>query len=317
MEEWLHVDGSAAEGEMVQYDEGEYVMIDREINPKELLDKTIRYCELLKDRKKYPIYVLRHKISGLIYAFVSKDHVRLSDKDIIDMVEPYFADMPVTFQYKHSTWRMEVNATLDDISIELGHNNAMKLRVCIGNSMFGRGSAYVSIGSWEMLCSNGAMGWASKLAEQFEVEGFELLEDVRQQHRWKTPDVILDEMREGITSQLKGGDKYLYLIENANEITDPIIKKNKDIVEELRKKRFNLKENEAREVYALLKTKTEQYRHTNGFDVGRAIAEVARDTENHERALELEKLASKTMFSQLDTKIAQKYNQLHKISVVD
>lgn len=312
--EYIDNKGNITLGDMVQLEDGEYVLLDRVLNPKDILDQVVRYCELIKERNKYPIYVLRHKKSGLVYAFVSKSHIRLSDKDIVDMVEPYFKDMPVTFQYKHSTWRMEINAILDEIAIELGQNNSMKLRICIGNSMFGRGAAYVTIGSWEKWCSNGAMGWAYKLAKQFEIAGFELLQDVRHQHRWRTPDEILSEMREGITNQLKSGDKFLYLIENANEITDPIIKKNKDIVNELQKQKFGLQKNEAQEVYALLKTKTEQYHHNNGFDIGRAIAEVARDTKAHERALELEKIASKTMFSQLDRKVAERYNQLQAVT---
>ncbi|MFX1538597.1 MAG: hypothetical protein ACFFDI_30790, partial [Promethearchaeota archaeon] len=307
---------------------GEYAQINQTLDPQGILNLVIRYLELKKDRTKNPIHMLRHKKSGLIYGFVSKNFVQVRDIDIYKMVKAYFEDsgLKVEWKYDHWTFNMRIAAIIDDFNVELGGGNSLKLRLLLGNSMTGRGSAYVTIGSFEQWCSNGAMGWVNKLAKYFKAEigdnGLRIdkpedvifADSIRQRHSFTTPDRILENMMTGIESQLKNGDKYLYLLENAKEITEPIIQENKDIVEELQKDRFKLRKQEAQNVFAILKTKANQYKDNSGFSIGRAIAEVGRDTESHERKIELEKLASKVMFSQLDKRTVDKYNQIQAVA---
>ncbi|MFW9879728.1 MAG: hypothetical protein ACFFG0_42175 [Candidatus Thorarchaeota archaeon] len=309
-------------------DYGKYVQIEQSLNPRRILDLLVRFMELNKNRTRNPIYILKHKQTDLVYGFVSKNFVQVRDYDIYKMVKAYFEDsgLKVTWNYDHWTFNMRIAAIIDDFSVDIGGGNSMKLRLLLGNSMTGRGSAYVTIGSFEQWCSNGAMGWVSKLAQYFKAEIDEngtridkpddviFAENIRQRHSFTTPDKILQNMMTGIETQIKNGDKYLYLIDNAKEITDPIIQENKDMVEELQKDRFKLRKQEAQNVFAILKTKANQYKDNSGFSIGRAIAEVGRDTDNHERKIELEKLASKVMFSQLDKKTVQKYNEIKTIA---
>lgn len=280
---------------------GDWCVLERIIKPNEIADQLVRYCELRKDRKRYPIHMLQHEKTNAIYGFVSKDHVVLSDYDIYNTTMAYFENIPCTIQYEHSTFQMRLGIILDELAVDLGYDNSIKLRLSIGNSMFGRGSAYVMMGSFEKWCENGAMGWFTKMKKEWDnpgfIDGFEL----REQHRWKTPDKILEGMRDAMTEQIKNGDKYIYLLDNAKEITDSIIDERKDAVAQLQEKKFGLQKQEAENVYAILKTKVQQYQ-TNAFGVGRAIAEVARDTSNHQRQIDLEKIASHVMFSQLEPK---------------
>lgn len=309
-------------------DSGGYAQVNQILSPKNILDSMVRYLELRKDRTRNPIYMLKHKQTDLIYGFVSKNFVQVRDSDIYKMVKAYFEDsgFNVEWKFEHSTFNMRIATIIDDFSVDLGEGNAMKLRLLLGNSMTGRGSAYVTIGSFEQWCSNGAMGWVNKLSQYFKAEVRDdgvtidkpediiFADSIRQRHSFTTPDRILENMMKGIESQLKNGDKYLYLIENAKEITDPIIKENRDMVEALQQERFKLRKQEAQNVFAILKTKANQYKDNSGFSIGRAIAEVGRDTDSPERKVELEKLASKVMFSQLDRKIVDRYNQMQAIA---
>lgn len=269
------------------------------IDPKILSDKLIRYCELNRERT---LYCYKHKISGLAYGFVSPQHKILYDLDMWKVVNNLVKDIPHSYDLRHHTFRMEININFDEIAIELAGNNSMKYRMCIGNSMFGQGSAFITAGSFEQICTNGAKAWRTKVRKEWEEQWSEL--GITGGFDWRkahiiSAEVILKDINKEITNQIGKADKYIGLLEEANEINESIFKENADIVAELQKKKFELTKKEANEVYRLMKTRHEQYGRFNAFDTGRAIAEVARDTPNHQRAMELEQRAGYIMVTQV------------------
>ena len=267
-------------------------------DPKELGDDLLRYCEL---NRKENIYVLNHKVSNNAYGIVSGRHVITQDADVYDMQRNIFRDIPNTTTYQHNYFRFMIQITCDEIAIELEDGNKMKLRINLGGSMFGYGSAFIKIGSYEKICMNGAMGWKNKLNKIFNIpQNDRGVFDWRKRHTYSA-DYILKEMEKGIIKQLSYGDVYMQALQEAHEANEPLFKENTKIDEELTKDRFKLTQQEAGDVYKLLLHKHKQYSKKNAFDVGRAIAEVARDTPSLDRRIELEQLAGETMLMQVAT----------------
>ena len=282
-------------GGYIPDENGEYVLLDENIDAKELSDQLIRYCEL---NRKQPIFAYRHEGSGLVYGIVSQRHTLLQDIDVFDIINNRFEDIPHTYQFEHNNFRMRVGIILDEIAVELGGEKSIKFRISAGNSMFGVGSAFVVAGSFEMWCKNGAMGWRTKAKKEWRAEGFLGGFEWSKIHVYN-PSYILRDLSNALNDQLGKADKYLELIENANEADEPIFKQNDDIIKKLTEDKFKLHKTEAEEVYKLMKTKTQQYGRFNGFDTGRAIAEVARDIPNLTRRFELERISGKIMFAQV------------------
>lgn len=266
--------------------------------PVDIAEQLLRYCELNRAKN---LYILYHQTSRYAYGMVSDRHQITQDADIYDLYRELFQEIPHTAYFSHNYFRMKIDITMDDIELELEDGNSMKLRVSLGNSMFGVGSAFVKIGSWEQICSNGAMGWNNKLTKEFGLSKEDAHYFPYTQRHTYAPSHILGEMKEGIIKQLGMGQEYIEVLEEAHSIESPIIKKVEDIEKELQKDKFGLGKAEAEEVYKLLMHKHKQYKRRNAFDVGRAIAEVARDTVNLDRQIELEQIAGKTMLAQVST----------------
>lgn len=273
-------------------------------DPTELADELLRYCELKRQKN---VYVLNHKTSGNALGIVSGTHKITQDADIYELYQNFFAEIPHTAEFRHNYFRMMINVTLDEMELELEDGNSMKLRINLGNSMFGVGSAFIRIGSWEKVCQNGMMGWRSKLNKVFDIAPIGQkpkgvlgtgVFDWRMNHTYQ-PSKILEEMSDGIMKQLTYGGKYIDAMERANEANEPLFKKNTKIEEALTKEKFKLTKNEAAEAYKLMIHKHKQYGRKNAFDVGRAIAEVARDTASLDRRIELEIIAGNTMLLQV------------------
>jgi len=267
-------------------------------DPKEVADDLLRYCELNRDTN---INLLTHKTSGNAYGAVSDNHQIVQDAKIYELYKNTFVEsgIPHTANFSHDYFKMKIDITLDDVYIELEEGNSMKLRISLGNSMFGFGSAFVRIGSWEQVCSNGAMGWSSKLSKTFNLNEVDKKYFPLQKRHVYAPSFIIQEMETGIMKNLSLGQKYMEVLEAAHETNIELFKKTAKIEEELTKQRFGLAKAEAADVYKLLIHKHKQYKRKNAFDVGRAIAEVARDTISLDRRIELETIAGKVMLSQV------------------
>lgn len=265
------------------------------LQPNQILEDLVRWSEL---NRKQESYAYRHKQSGLVYGVVSNKHKLLQDLDILENIyENIFHGIPHTVSFEHNHFRMRINVVLDEIAVELVGNNAMKFRMSIGNSMFGVGSAFIYAGSYEMWCTNGAMGWRTKFNKKYNLDSNDIFE-FRRSHVI-APIKILKDMNTNTIKQLSHADKYMEQLEQANEINETIFTEKEQIDEQLQKDKFKLSKSEAQQAYLLMKHKHEQYGRMNGFDTGRAIAEVARDTTNMDRKIELENIASTIMFSQL------------------
>lgn len=271
--------------------------VDKEVYfPKQIADDLLRYAELNRTK---PIFALKHKKTRFVYGSVSDRHQILQDSRMYEMYEAIFSDIPHTVSFEHNYFRCRININLDDIRVDLGKENSMSFRISLGNSMFGMGSAFVRAGTWEQICSNGAMGWKSRLNKVYNLDIKDNLFDWKRSHVY-APINILKDMQDGLIKQLTYGDKYMEAVEDAYETTESIFKKEETIEKELTDDRFKLTKNEALQAYRLLKHKHEQYQNTNAFDTGRVIAEVARDTISLDRKIELEKIAGQIMFSQIN-----------------
>lgn len=250
--------------------------------PADIADGIVRFCEL---NRTEPIMAYRVPGMNVLYGCVSNQHTFVKDKDVVDIKKAFFENIPHNTVYNHSIYRMKMDLNFPEISIPLVGDNAIQFRISIGNSQFGVGSLFVEAGSYEQVCTNGAMGWASKFS-------------FRATHRRMSAEYLLRQLRDGINKIFAGATQYMTILRQANEIVDPIIKENESVVRVLRSKKFGLLKREAESIYRRIRMNP-QYQRLNAFDIGRAIAEEARDTSSIDRLIELEHLAGRTMCSQV------------------
>lgn len=253
-----------------------------EIYPSDISDELIRFCEL---KRENPVYIYKDKDTNVVFGAVSDQHLYVPDKDIFDVCENFLQDIPHESTYAHNMKRFVMNHRFPELAVELGSDNALNFRITVGGSSFGFGSCFVRSGSYEQWCTNGAMAWSSDF-------------QWTHQHRWSSAENLLRDYTTAIRGQLAEADRLLPLLEEANEINERIIEAQKDVVKVLRSDRFNLLKREAEGVYKKMRSK-DQYTRYNGFDIGRAIAEVARDTGSFDRSLELEQKAQEVMLCQV------------------
>lgn len=266
------------EGMEMKEDPGDFVRY----NPAEISDNLIRLCELTRTK---PIYGYKVSDMDLIYGCVSDQHTFVNDRDIHKITETFFDSMPHNVSLNHSIYRMVMQYELPEMAIPLGNDNSMNFRVSVGNSQFGVGSLFVEAGSYEKICTNGSMAWISQFSW-------------RADHRRTTSKSLLERLVSGLNTILSKADKYMALLQQANETVIPIIKAEESVVKVLRSKRFNLLKREAESIYRRIRANP-RYQRMNGFDLGRAIAEEARDIPGIDRAIELEQLAGRVMISQV------------------
>lgn len=252
------------------------------LDPEELADQVVRFCELNRTQP-----IMAYKVPGMnvLYGVVSDQHSFVKDKDVVSITNAFFENIPHNTSYNHSIYRMKMDFNFPDIAIPLIDKNSLQFRVSIGNSQFGVGSLFVQAGSYEQTCTNGAMGWATKFA-------------FRASHRRVSAEYLLRQLRDGLNKIFSGATQYMTILRQANEIIDPIIKENESVVLILRSKKFGLLKREAESIYRRIRANP-QYQRLNAFDIGRAIAEEARDTVSIERHIELEHLAGRIMTSQV------------------
>lgn len=251
-------------------------------DPEQIADSLVRFCELNREKS---IYAYKHRDTNLVYGVVSPDHVRLDDYDVFQICEAHFKDLPFEGEYEHDIFRSKISYTFPEISIDLGGENSMNFRISVINGFTGRSALKGSAGSYEEWCTNGAMSWINKY-------------NFSQNHIHTTAENMLKKLQRFLTRCLSKADLHMETLRQANEITEKIIKENSSVVKVLRSKKFNLLKREAESVYRRIRSNP-RYQRLNGFDLGRAIAEEARDTGTLERQIELEQLAGKVMVSQV------------------
>lgn len=253
------------------------------LSPSAIADDVVRVCEL---NREDPMYALR--ANNLVYGIVSDQHVLIYDKDIYDMFKEFVekSEMEYHADYYHDTYNMRVAYTFPELEIPLEEENGMNFRVVIGNSQFGVGSGYVEAGSFEQMCTNGV------------ALGYESIFRTRLAHRAISAENFLTKMLEGFNKVFGNAPALLEKLREANEVGERIIKENESVVKVLRSDKFRLLKSEATSVYRRIKANP-RYQRMNGFDLGRALAEEARDTSNLTRKMELETLSGRVMVSQV------------------
>ena len=256
-----------------------------EIDPAIAVDQLVRYSELSRDRDKQPIFAYKDKRDGLIYGCVSKKHTYLPDNRVFKIMENHVKDIPHEADYYHNIFQWKIDYRFPDTSLDLGDGNKMDYVVSAGGSAYGMRAAYVCASAREQVCANGMMAWVSKFSW-------------RQIHVGLRSELLLTRYLENFNSTLSGGTAFMELLRQANEVGEAIIDQYANVVEQLRSKRFNLLKTEAEDIYRRIRTET-RYQRLNAFDVGRAIAEQARDTISLNRRIELEQLAGRVMLEQV------------------
>lgn len=256
----------------------------RVYNPSTIKDDLVRYCELNRPK---PVYGYKDPEMNILYGIVSPEHVPVKDRDVYDITEAFVKDMPCQARYYHDNTRMMIDYEFKELGIDLPDNNRMNFCLVVKNSQFGMGILSVEGGAFESRCGNGQIIWVDGMNLKWETI-----------HRWRNASYMLEEIGKGMTKIMSMANKGLNALRQANEIIEPIIKENENVVNVLRSKKFNLLKREAESIYRRIITNP-QYRRMNGFDVGRAIAEEARDTTNLDRVIELEHLAGRVMTSQV------------------
>jgi len=254
------------------------------LDPKIMADDLIRYCEL---NRKEPVYLYKDDTNNSIISAVSGRHSRVYDTDVYEVMNEFFKDIPHQYQFESDMYRSRITVSLPELAIKLGGDNSMNFRFSIGNSEFGYGSCYCDAGSYEQWCTNGARAWVSKFKWQ--------------QIHVSSPESILRNLADALLDQMSKADQYMTILENANEVSERYIKENVNVINFLRKDKFGFLKREAESIYRRIRNNT-RYQRMNAFDVGRAIAEEARDTNDMERKLWMENLAGKVMVAQVITK---------------
>jgi hypothetical protein len=255
-----------------------------EYDPRIMKDDIIRYCELNRPK---PIFAYKDPELNVVHGFVSPEHVPIYDRDVFDISEAFTQDIPHTTRYAHDGTRMVLDYEFPEIGIDLPDNNRMNFCLIVKNSPFGMGALRVDAGAFEQRCGNGSILWVKDMKFSWMAI-----------HRWRSASYMLGQLAEGLNKVFAMAGKGVALLQEANEIVEPIIKENEDIVRVLRSDKFNLLKREAESVYRRIIT-TRQYRRLNGFDLGRAICEEARDTSDLDRRIELEVLGGRTMTVQV------------------
>ena len=253
-------------------------------NPQTIKDNLVRFCELNRDT---PVIGYKDPELNILYGIVSPEHVPIHDRDVFDITEAFVQDIPHDTRYYHDNTRMMIDYEFKEIGMDLPDNNRMNFCIVVKNSPFGMGIFSVEGGAFEHKCGNGQILW---------VEGMNFKWSMI--HRWRNASYMLTEATKGLKNVLSLAGRGIEFLRQANEIVEPIIKENENVVSILRSKKFNLIKREAESIYRRIIT-SPQYRRMNGFDVGRAIAEEARDTSNLDRRIELEQIAGRTMTSQV------------------
>jgi len=257
------------------------------INPMKIAEQAIRYCEL---NRADDLIAVQDKNNGLIMGVVTEKYNTVQNCDIYTLANGILEsnDISTEMTFEHDSFQMRINVRFPERIIELdpvdGKPNEIELRMSIYNGMTGIRALGVNVGSWEQVCTNGAMG----LRNTFEWKSSHLKNTMK----------ALEDFSENLVKQLGNGDKYLALLENASEITTPIFRENDNVVKILSSDKFGLLKKEAEEVFRRMKHH-KQY-GKNAFGVGRAIAEVARDThDSMDRRIFLEQIAGNTMTMQV------------------
>jgi len=256
------------------------------INPTQLVDRLVRFSEISRDREKQPIYAYKDKRDGLIYGCVSKRHTYVPDSRIFKIMETHVKDIPHEATYYHNIFQWKIDYRFPEIKFDLPDDNAMEYMISVGGSAHGFRIAYVCASAYEQTCSNGMMGWVNKL-------------HWTQVHAGIQPELLLTRYKEHFNQSLSNGTGFMELLTQANEVSDAIIDEYQNVVEQLRSKKFNLLKGEAEEIYRRIRSE-QRYQRLNAFDVGRAIAEQARDTLSLNRRIELEQLAGRVMLQQVN-----------------
>lgn len=249
---------------------------------KQIAHDLFRWCELNRTK---PIIAIRDPIESLVYGFVSPEHVIIYDKDIYNMSEAFLENIPHNSEYYHDINRMMLRYEFPEISFKLQHDNAMNFQISVGNCQFGRGSLFIKAGSYEQRCTNSPMAWQGVFTWMMA-------------HRWRNAEEMLTQFSGGLTEIFSSAQGYMKILQRANEIIQPIIKENESVIRVLRSQRFNLLKREAEGVWQRIRANPE-YQKLNGFNLGRAISEEARDTDNLTRKIELEQISGRTMVSQV------------------
>ena len=261
----------------------------RDIDPSEPVDQLIRYCEIYREK---PIIGVRDTKTNLLMGAVGKDYnTEVSNHDIYQINKNTLDTIDVKYEatFEHDNYQCRMNYTFPEYQIELpevhGKENFMALRISTFNGQTGFRALGIAVGSWELICTNGAWG----------------IKDVPKWTKIHVGDTvrILEAYVQNFNKQLENGIGLLDKLSEANEINEPIIKANENIVKILSSKKYQLKVKEAEEVFTRMKHHKAQYSRMNGFDIGRAVAEVARDTHEINRRTELEVIAGNLMTIQL------------------
>lgn len=257
-----------------------------EIDPSIIAEQAIRYCEL---NREDDLIAVKDKSNDMIMGVVTNSYNTIQNCDIYTLSTGILDSNDIAHEvtYEHDWFQMRMNIRFPDHVVELdpvnGQENEIELRMSIFNGMTGIRALGINVGSWEQVCTNGAMG----LKKTFEWKSSHLKDSYK----------ALNDFSENIVRQLRNGDKYLQLLENASEITTPIFRENDNVIKILSSDKFKLLKKEAEEVFRRMKHH-KQYK-TNAFGVGRAIAEVARDTHDINRRMDLEQIAGDTMLLQV------------------
>ena len=262
----------------------EHPVTKEEYNPRDITDSLIHYCEL---NRTTPMYGYKDPYNSMLYGIVSPEHVMVRDRDVLDIAEAFTQNLDHRARYNHDNARMMLDYEFPELGIELPNGNSMNFCLIIKNSQFGLGGLTVDGGGFESRCGNGMVMWAKGFDFHFNAI-----------HRWRNAQELLTQLGVGLNKIFSLAPKALSILAQANEITDPIIKENESVVQVLRSKRFNMLKREAESVYRRI-ISNPNYKRYNGFDIGRAIAEEARDTTNLDRRIELEQLAGQVMTSQV------------------
>jgi len=255
------------------------------VDPTPAVDTIILYEELSRDRDKQPIFGYKDKRTNKLYGVVSKHHVYVPDHEIYKIMEAHVKDIEHEATYYHNIFQFKVDYRFPDIGFELEDDNQMQLMITVGGSAFGFRTAYVCSSAWEQACTNGMMAWVPKLSW-------------KQIHVGMAPELLLTRYKENFNQCLAEGTKLMDLLTQANKVSDTIIDAYANVVEQLRSKRFNLLKREAEDIYRRIREQP-RYQTLTAFNVGRAIAEQARDTLDLNRRIELEQLAGQVMLQQV------------------
>lgn len=253
-------------------------------NPQTIKDNLVRYCEL---NRTTPIHGYKDPTTNVLYGIVSPEHVPIHDKDVFNITEAFVQDIPHDTRYYHDDSRMMIDYEFKELGIELPDNNRMNFCLIIKNSPFGMGILSVEGGAFEHRCGNGVTSWVKDVNFKWSAI-----------HRWRNASYMLEQIGKGMKAVMSMANISMEALRQANEIIEPIIKENENVVTILRSKKFNLLKREAESIYRRI-ISNPQYRRMNGFDVGRAIAEEARDTGSLDRRIELEQIAGHVMTSQV------------------